>query len=84
MSSTYYKLRYTDHFGSYGSSRERYLYVHEHNTSDTTTVYNEEGEVVYSYHADNEEEAKALCRIITGECSDREHWSGEVRDKKAE
>lgn len=80
MSHTYYKVKYTDHFGPYGAPRDRHILVHEHNTSDVTTVYNEEGEELYGWHADNREQAERLCQVIQNAVKekDREFWDGEL------
>lgn len=65
MSSSRYKLPYTDNLGDYLSPRNRFLYVHEFHTMDMTTIYDQEGNILYSWSADSDEEAKLLASIIS-------------------
>jgi hypothetical protein len=80
MSSTHYKVPYTDNSDPMGYSgpRDRAFYVHQHNTSDVTTIYDDRGEVVYQWHIDNDNEAELLARIISGQINagNAEPWDG--------
>lgn len=48
MSSIYQKIKYRES-GEYGSIIEKILYVHQNNSSDITTFYNENGDFLLSF-----------------------------------
>jgi len=85
MSSKYYKVQYHTNSGVDMSRVDGILYVHEHNTSGVTTVYNEYGRIQFQFGGDCEGNyASQLAKIIQGdEFADEElvQWEDGDRDK---
>jgi len=80
MSSTRYKVKYSDNLGPYLSRRDNlYLYVHEHHTSDVTTIYDSDGNIALMWSADSEEYADMIAAIIQNKVTDcKESWDGKL------
>ncbi len=82
MSSTHFKVKYKDNFGRYGHERETHLYVHIQNTSDVTTIYDADGQIVFQFSGNDFEKAIRVCEIINENCPDKESWDGQCFVKK--
>jgi hypothetical protein len=48
MSNSYRKIKYESE-GPYGSSDEKWLYIHMNNSSDIVSVYDDDGDMLFSF-----------------------------------
>ena len=64
MSSQYRKIKYETE-GPYGSTEEKWLYVWSHDTVDITSVFDNDGERLFSYSETGFDMGHALAIIGT-------------------
>lgn len=77
MSSTKFKVPYKYSSGGYDADVTRYFFVHQHHTSDITTIYDDDGTIIYMYNdCDNDEAAKVLANILLGKCDPHDKTGG--------
>lgn len=72
MSSRYIKTEY-EVMGSYGDTEKATLYIHKHNSCDITTVYDTNGEYLFSFDDTQENNiVHAIQRTLIAMYNDRE------------
>ena len=64
MGSSYKKIKY-DTEGPYGSTEERWLYVEFNRSSDITTVYDDGGDIMFSFSETGFDMGMALNVILS-------------------
>jgi len=64
MSSQYRKIKYESE-GSYGSVKEKYLYIHSHDTVDIVNVYDDNGNHLFSFSETGFDMGHALAIAFT-------------------
>jgi hypothetical protein len=64
MSSQYRKIKYETE-GPYGSTEEKYLYIWSHDTVDIVHVYNDDGELIFSFSETGFDMGSALAVAFT-------------------
>lgn len=73
MSSQYRKIKY-DTEGPYGTTEEKWLYVHSHDTVDIVHVFDDSGKELFSYSETGFDMGEALAVIGT-------NWKDERMEK---
>lgn len=87
MSSSYRKIQYESE-GPYGSTEERYLYIKSNNSSDVITVYDDDGDYVFSFSETGFDMGQALVTALTDwqnlkmEIVSQDEWESKINKNK--